>query len=166
MRKDVMVSADADLYALFATARKITGETMEEAVDTCLRQYIASAMKEKQKEHHTHGREHQEGSKAQQRIPLWANRPNQYNHKIIKAYFRAVDIAGEASLTLMEGLCSDKASPAYYVPTFRNNYASMKLDKGNSHGKVFEDDGDRVWIWEEVKDTLMQYKRYFYEPED
>ncbi len=28
--------------------------------------------------------------------------------------------------------------------TFKNNYSQMKLDDLGSHGKVFEDDGDRV----------------------
>ena len=26
--------------------------------------------------------------------------------------------------------------------------SKMKLDGSKSHGKVFEDDGERVWIWE------------------
>ena len=30
------------------------------------------------------------------------------------------------------------------------------------HGKVFEDDGDRVWIWDKVEETLMKYKNSFY----
>lgn len=33
-----------------------------------------------------------------------------------------------------------------YGLTFRNNYAQMKIDGPKSHGKVFEDDGERVWL--------------------
>ena len=32
------------------------------------------------------------------------------------------------------------------MPTFRNNYAQMKIDGPKSHGKDFKDDGDRVRI--------------------
>ena len=38
----------------------------------------------------------------------------------------------------------------------------MKIDGPKSHGKVFEDDGDHVWIWDEVEETLMNYKNSFY----
>ena len=54
----------------------------------------------------------------------------------------SVDIAGEATLNMMERLCSDKERPDLYVPTFKNNYSQMKLDGPKSHGKVFEDDGE------------------------
>jgi hypothetical protein len=104
--------------------------------------------------------------KAAQRIPVWALKSNQYNHKIIKAYFMAVDIAGEATLTMMEGLCSDKEHPELYVPTLKNNYSQMKLDGPKSHGKVFEDDGENVWIWSEVESVLMKYKSSFYNGEE
>lgn len=104
--------------------------------------------------------------KALQRMPMWALKPNQYNHKIIKAYFMSVDIAGEATLIRMERLCSDKERPELYVPTFRNNYAQMKLDGPKSHGKVFEDDGERVWIWDGAEEILMKYKDSFYAGEE
>ena len=47
------------------------------------------------------------------------------------------------------------------MPTFKNNYAQMKIDGPQSHGKVFEDDGERVWIWKEVEDVLRKYKDSF-----
>lgn len=92
-------------------------------------------------------------------------KPDQYNHKIIRAYFTAVDMAGEATITMMEQLCSDKNNPELYVPTFKNNYSQMKIDSSKSHGKVFEDNGDKVWIWSEVENTLMKYKSNFYNEE-
>ena len=41
----------------------------------------------------------------------------------------------------------------------------MTFDGPRSHGKVFEDDGENVWIWEEIKPRLMQYKDAFYKGE-
>ena len=61
----------------------------------------------------------------------------------------------------MEKLCSDKERSELYVYTFRNNYAQMKIDGPKSHGKVFEDDGDRVWIWKEVEEVLRSHKNSF-----
>ena len=61
----------------------------------------------------------------------------------------------------MEKLCSDKERSELYVPTFRNNYAQMKIDGPKSHGKVFEDDGDCVWIWKEVEEVLRSHKNSF-----
>ena len=72
----------------------------------------------------------------------------------------------EATLTMMERLCSDKDHPELYVPTFKNNYSQMKIDGPKSHGKVFEDDGERVWIWSEVETVLLQYKNSFYQGEE
>lgn len=61
----------------------------------------------------------------------------------------------------MERLCSEKDHPELYVPTFKNNYSQMKLDFPKSHGKVFEGDGENVWIWSEVEETLMKCKNSF-----
>ena len=48
-----------------------------------------------------------------------------------------------------------------YVPDFYGNFASMKTDKGNSHGKVFTDDGYNIGIWEVVEHTIEQYHSLF-----
>lgn len=104
--------------------------------------------------------------KAIGRIPIWALKPEQYNHKIIRAYFTALDIAESATISMMEQLCSEKDYPELYVPTFKNNYSQMKIDGAKSHGKVFEDDGENVWLWGEIEDTLLKYKSSFYSGED
>lgn len=61
----------------------------------------------------------------------------------------------------MENLCSERNNQELYVPTFKNNYSQMKLDGPKSHGKIFEDDGENVWVWSEVEETLMKYKNSF-----
>ena len=63
----------------------------------------------------------------------------------------------------MEELCSQEDFPEFYVPTFRNNYAQMKIDGAKTYGKVFEDDGKVVSIWCEVESALLEYKSYFCE---
>ena len=168
MRKNISFAVDSDVYEKFNMALNLSGDTSEEAVDVCLRWYIAQAFGNASKEYTSRVvKQNDSGSKdfygkALQRIPMWAMKASQYNHKIIKAFFMAIDIAGEATLPMMERLCSDKERPDLFVPTFRNNYSQMKLDGPISLGKVFEDDGDRVWICDEAEETLMKYKESFY----
>ena len=154
MDKNITFTVDSDVYEKFNIALSLSRELSDEAANACLRWYIAQAFGNASKVYTPKATKQTDTNKdfygkALQRIPMWALKPNQYNHKIIKAY-------------LMERLCSNKDRPDLYVPTFRNNYAQMKLDGPKSHGKVFEDDGDRVWIWDEVEETLMQYKSSFY----
>ena len=172
MQKNISFSVDSDVYEKFNMVLNLSGETVDDAGEACLRWYIAQAFGNASKEYTPRiAKQTDSGSKdfygkALQRIPMWAMKPSQYNHKIIKAFFMAIDIAGEATLTMMERLCSDKERPDLFVPTFRNNYSQMKLDGPKSHGKVFEDDGDRVWIWDEVEETLVKYKESFYVGEE
>ena len=63
----------------------------------------------------------------------------------------------------LEELCSREEVPELYVPKFRNNYDQMKIDGAKTYGKVFEDDGKVVSIWNEVRETLLEYKSQFCE---
>lgn len=172
MRKNISFAVDLDIYEKFNMALNLSGETYDEACEACLCWYIAQAFGKASKEYTPRVvKQTDNGSKdfygkALKRIPIWAMKPSQYNHKIIKAFFMAIDIAGEATLSMMERLCSDKERPDLFVPTFKNNYSQMKLDGPKSHGKVFEDDGNRVWVWDEVEETLMKYKESFYVGEE
>ena len=128
---EINIDLDKDVYDKLCMALKLNNEDINEAVDKCIRGYIAKTFEkisqeinpkisaEKNKD------EKDYYGKAIRRIPVWALKPNQYNHKIIKAYFKAMDIDGEATLSRMESLCSDKGHSELYVPTFKNNYAQI-----------------------------------------
>lgn len=168
MRKDITISIDDDVYEKFSLARNLTKDAEDVAVENCMRLYIAKTFEKASQEYNpkTVAKAEKDSShdfygKAIQRIPLWAMKPDQYNHKIIRAYFKCVQATGKATIDDMERLCSDRDVPELYVPTFRNNYAQMKIDGPKSHGKVFEDDGDTVTVWYEVKDILFKYKTSF-----
>ena len=171
MEKNISFLVDSDLYEKFCLALQLTNVDKDAALNTCMRWYIAQAFDRVSQDYlpkkASTSRESKDYyGKAIKRIPVWSLKPTQYNHKIIRAYFEALDIAGEATLTMMERLCSDKDHPELYVPTFRNNYSQMKIDGPKSHGKVFEDDGERVWIWSKVEPVLQQYKASFYQGEE
>ena len=168
MSKSVTFTVDADVYEKFCIALNLTNETKDAAVESCMRWYIAKTFEKASQAYNpkTVAKQNEDTNKdfygkANQRIPIWAVKPNQYNHKIIRAYFKAVAATGRATIDMMERLCSDENNPELYVPTFKNNYSQMKLDGPKSHGKVFEDDGETVTIWHEVEDTLMKYKSSF-----
>lgn len=173
MSKSISFVIDEDVYEKFLLAMNITKDSESDAIEMCMRWYITKTFEKVSQEYNpkliakrTLDGDNDFLGKANQRIPLWALKSNQYNHKIIKAYFTAVEIAGQATITMMERLCSDKEHPELYVPTFRNNYSQLKIDGPKSHGRVFEDDGENVWIWSEIEDTLMKYKSSFYNGED
>lgn len=173
MQKDYTFYIDSDIYEKFRIALDLTKEGENSAIEQCLKWYISRSF---EKALHTYspnmGPKGSEDNQmdfygmANRRIPIWAMKPNQYNHKIIRAFFMLEQITGKVTLEDLDRLCTDKAQPETYVPTFRSNYAQMKLDAPKSHGKVFEDDGETVWIWSAVKDTLMKHRTYFVESED
>lgn len=68
----------------------------------------------------------------------------------------AEHIAGEATPDDGAFVVIKNARICMFLLSFKNNYSQMKLDGPKSHGKVFEDDGDRVWIWDEVEETLYE----------
>jgi len=166
--RNITISINEDIYEKFCLAMNLTKDTENTAIETCMRWYIAKTFEKASQVYNpkTVARQNEDINKdfygkAIQRIPIWAVKPNQYNHKIIRAYFKAVAATGRATIDMMERLCSDENNLELYVPTFKNNYSQMKLDGPKSHGKVFEDDGDSVWIWSEVEEVLMKYKTNF-----
>jgi len=100
--------------------------------------------------------------KARIRIPKWAMRPNQANHKIIKAFFEVENEMGCVSLKELKRRCGDEDKyPGTYVKDFKGNFYQMKTDAYKSHGKVFELEMSNVVIWKEIEEKLMEYKEYF-----
>lgn len=165
MDVEVKILIDKDIYDIFQIVLKKSNHNEKEVIENYLIAYMTSQMeKDKKKDVFVPKTEkyvYNDYGKANARIPIWAHKPNQYNHKIIRAYFRLLNNSSSVTLYNMELLCNDESKPDLFVPTFRSNYASMKVDSGNCHGKVFEDDGKYVRIWSEVEATLMQYKHYF-----
>ena len=161
---EVKFQINKDLYDIFQIVLKKTNHTEKEVIENFLLSYATKQMEQDIKKDITLSRTTSTDDyrgKANHKIPKWAHYPNQYNHKIIKSYFKLLKTSGEVTLYNMELLCSDKSKPELYVPTFKANYASMKLDGPKSHGRVFEDNGKYVTIWSEVENTLMKYRRFF-----
>lgn len=153
------IELDDFVYESFSNAIKSTGKGIDDVVRDFMIRYAPT--KNEQTEHNKMKTDNADCyAMANNRIPKWANKPNQFNHTIIWSYFRAEEINGHATIDLMKGLCFDKINMS--EKQFKSNYAQMTFDGPRSHGKVFEDDGENVWIWEEIRPRLMQYKDAFY----
>ena len=173
MATNISVSVDDETYEKFQIAICLTKEEESEAFKHSMQLYIIKALEQeierKEREieylHKTPGTSEtiarEDYRKANRLIHKWAHAPTQINHKIIRSYFLAEKANGKVFLAEMERLCKDQSNLKLYVPTFKSNYAQMKLDAPKSHGRVFEDDGEIVYIWEEVKETLFRYKDFF-----
>ena len=161
---------EEDVYEKFNLAVHLAKEDEKNALETCLKWYIAKTCEKVSHEYKPRITEKREVkgkedyyAKANKKIPVWAKRSDQYCHKIIRAFFVCQGKYGKVFLDDMEELCSNKEVPELYVPTFRNNYYQMKFDAAKTYGKVFVDDGKEVSIWNEVEETLLKYKSYFCE---
>jgi len=167
--KTITINVNEDLLEKFDIALSLTKETRVAAIEQGMKDYISRSFESASREFRKDGspgilkgKKDNDTGKANRKIPIWAIRPEQCNHRIIRAFFRAQDLGGEVRLQELKELCSDElASPELFVRDFKGNYAQMKLDGPKSHGKVFVDDGVLVEIWTEVADTLRQYKNYF-----
>lgn len=86
------------------------------------------------------------------KIRLWASRPHQINSRIIKAFLKTEE-NGETSYALLKKTCEEEFS----IEGFESHFASMKTDKGNSHGAVFYEVGNNVRIWDRVRSEIETY---------
>ena len=75
------------------------------------------------------------------RIGRWASRPQQFNHKIVRAFLQ-LERNGDVEYSTLKMHCTE----ILHVPGFDGHYASMKTDAGNSHGKVFFNEGSKVKV--------------------
>ena len=168
MEKKISFTIEEDIYEKFCLALNLTKEEESKAIETSLKWYIAKTFEKVSQEYGPERKGKTEGkgkgnfyAKAVKRIPVWAGRPEQYCHKIIRGFFLCEKQYGKVLLNELELVCSNEERPELYVPTFRNNYYQMKIDGAKTYGKVFEDDGTTVRIWSEVEEIMMEYKSYF-----
>ena len=105
MVRNITISINEDIYEKFCLAMNLTKDTENVAIETCMRWYIAKTFEKASHVYNpkTVARQNEDTNKdfygkAIQRIPIWAVKPNQYNHKIIRAYFKAVAATGLATL--------------------------------------------------------------------
>ncbi|WP_010281091.1 hypothetical protein [Bacillus timonensis] len=161
-RTDYTFRIEKDLLEKFKISLELKKEKESEVLATFIRQYIIQSFDSELKDL-TAGIKHHMGDaqfgKAISRIPKWSEKPNQINHKILKAFF-LLEAKGVVTKNGMQMVCSTE--PSLLVRDFNGNFSSMCTDAGKSHGKVFvvKNDGT-VTLWEEISDVARKYRHYF-----
>ena len=103
-----------------------------------------------------------------------ASGASQINQRIVKAYYKSIELTGKATFESMKELCTNqKKYPGLYIYKnngFDNHYKQMKTnssidgkikDGKNVDGKVFWESNQEVKILSAVEPFLEKYKTYF-----
>ncbi|HFL3653739.1 TPA: hypothetical protein ACG3P3_001463 [Clostridioides difficile] len=162
---------DEDIIDKFKLSLMLNNDEKEKVIEELMLQYISASFSKASQAYKPDAVSKNIGfnevlntdtGKANNRIPKWAIKSQQNNHKIVKAFFQVESELGHVPLQNLEERCSNNEKyHSTYVRDFRANFNQMKIDAPKSHGKVFEVVDGEVVIWDYVKETLMEYKRYF-----
>jgi len=99
----------------------------------------------------------EEVRKVNRRLKLWAMRQSQINSKILNAFLK---LKRSGLTTITEARLRNELPEAR---SFYSNFAQMKIIAPNNHGKVFEQYGDNVSIWEPVVGAVKEYEKVVFE---
>lgn len=161
---------DSEVSEKFTLALMLNKEDADFIVEKLMRQYISESFSKASKTFSQPDEQktipplssNEDYGKANRKIPGWARKPQQNNHRIIKAFFQLLEESGSVTVEELSERCSNPDEyPETLVTDFKGNFAQMKTDASNSHGKVFITNGDDVEIWDEISDVLMANKKYF-----
>ena len=190
------VSVDEDLLLRFEAALMLKHDTVDLAIEKFMDNYTSdaaeiltgnnSAKAYKSNRNHkksdakvevkqnTTAEPLNETETIEQFIKKWASGISQINHRIVKSYFKSIELNGKATFDSMKELCSNqKEYPGLYIYKnggFENHYRQMKtssvvngkIKKGKSiDGKIFWESNQEVNILTEVEPFLEKYKSYF-----
>ena len=100
---------------------------------------------------------HKEINKVSNRLKLWAKRPNQINSKILNAFLK-LERSGVSVITER-----DLRAEVPEVKSFESNFAQMKIIAERNHGKLFEQYGERITLWQPIVSEVRNYERVVYE---
>ena len=167
-KSELILNLDSELVERFKQVAIMENDDINDVVGDYIGYYITYSLERILSSHKKDNEpEKREASlnyrKAVNKISGWAVKPNQKNHKILKAFWAVEDEKGEVLYKELEERCSNnELYPETYMEKFKGNFDQMKTDAGNSNGKVFEIyDGIKVKIWEEVYEDIVEYKQYF-----
>lgn len=178
---NLTITLDQELLEKFKLALTLKSASANAAIESMIKKYAIESFSEAARSvdsrpdnyHEEDLIEHEENDnhldprspkygKANKKIPIWAYRNHQNNHKIIKAFLQIEKEKKYVDLSELKRRCTNKNHyPETFCTGFDGNFAAMKSDSSNSHGKVFVVKNSRVEIWPVIADTLETYKRYF-----
>ena len=93
----------------------------------------------------------EEVEKIKRKVPLWLNRPNQFNYKILTNFMKlSENNKYPVSVSLLE-THSDIEDNIKFI----SHYNQMKIISEKNHGKIFNEENGQVTLWEPIKDLVI-----------
>lgn len=94
--------------------------------------------------------------KVRRRVPGWKRKLDQVNSRILGLF---MELSDNGKNGVFVDMLEDEFGTKYpdEADLFRKNYVQMKYFGANNHAKVFEEDDEKtVWLWEPVKDFIIE----------
>lgn len=159
---DINITLTEDLYRRFSAACILSGQDQHEVICEKIEEFITSTFSSElsglSAPAQAFSKKTMVPSKVLTRIPLWAKRPDQHNHKILRAFF-VVERDGMTTRDRMKDFFLENNYGTAWQ--FDNNFNSMRTNEGNSHGQVFACVNDLVTLSEEASSIAYKYREYF-----
>lgn len=156
------ITITEDLYRRFAAACILSGQDQQAVICEKIEEFITSAFSSEFSALNAPAQITSRATFAQSkvltRIPLWAKRPDQHNHKILRAFF-VVERDGMTTRDRMKDFFLNNHYGTAWQ--FDNNFNSMRTNDGNSHGHVFTCVNDLVTLSEEASSIAYKYREHF-----
>ena len=92
-------------------------------------------------------------NKVASRIKGWAKKQDQINSKILTSFLELKRENFDKPIT--EAMLKERSS----IETFDKNFPQMKTIAPNNHGKVFEQNGENITIWQPVILYVEEYEK-------
>lgn len=93
------------------------------------------------------------------RIARWANNPDQYNSRLVRAFLHLEQSRTIVTFKQLISYCCDNYGGG--EGQWNSHFNSMKTDAGHAHGKVFQLHYDKVSIYKEAR---LEIDKYFSKP--
>ena len=116
MDKAISVTVDEDIYVKFQIALALTKDEQNETIEHFMKSYITITFEKISQIYNSNKKSKSDKEnasnnygKANWRIPKWARKPSQINHKIIRAFFNAQQYTNRVTVKYLENLSRDKS---------------------------------------------------------
>lgn len=171
MKREFILNIDEDILLRFNMALQLNNENCEEVCEAFMKRYFLESFSKEANAYR--GKDMQDNpfsipqenyfGKALNKISKWAKKPNQINHRIIKAFLMLSKELPFVTYNDLLKRCTDEESfPEVYATTFTNNFNQMKFDSEKSHGKIFEvDSSGVVTLWDYIENEIIRYEGDF-----
>jgi len=92
-------------------------------------------------------------NKVKRRLKLWAKRPYQINSRILTAYLK-LERQGVSPIT--ENVLNNAVGGE---PSISSNLLQMRISAERNHGKVFDQNGEKLTLWPPVVSAIREYEK-------